>query len=214
MMHLCAAVIVFLFFSEAATGSKTVTVELNVATHQGSERECIGGSTGLTNTSIVVHYRLLEDGHSLAEWMFLAQIRFSGGSLLSQSIAVPDNGSAQVGVQFRLLQLEHGGEGCNCWDVERFSVALHALNSSTVSLAAITNINKFECFSHGQLNSGRQTFCYGNGNEARGVISKALYFSDERAGVECPGNSGSLLISPKGPAVPENCDSAASNVRM
>lgn len=213
VLQLCVTALAFLLLSDAAIGSRTVTVGLNVATHRGSERECIGGSTGLTNTSILVHYRLLEDARSLPEWTFLAQVSIAGESLLSQSIVIPDNTSSQVGLQLRLLQLEHGGEGCNCWEVERLSVVLHASDSETVSLAAITNINKFKCFSHGQLNSGQQTFCYSSGNEARGVVTKALYFSNERGG-ECPGNSGNMLISPKGSAVPENCDSVATDLRM
>lgn len=213
LLHLLATLLmVLVHFSGIAVGSRVVEVGLNIATYAGSEDECIGRDVGLTNTSIMLQYRLFESSAAppQQEWTFLAEVSISGEQVRSHSIILPSD-LLPRGLQFRLLQLEHGGKGCNCWEVEEFTAALHVPNSAAVSLAAFTNINKFECFSRGQQNAGKQTFCFGSGNEARGVITKALYFGGE-VGAECPGNSDSMLISPKGMALPENCDSV--NPRM
>lgn len=216
-LQLGAAMLIFVHIIDIALGRRMVSVELDLATYPGSERDCIGGNIGLTNTSILVQYRLLDAAAAdPRRWAFLAEVSIGDENMLqSQNIALPPIDVSAEGMQFRFLQLEHGGRGCNCWEIRKFRVTFRNVPNSisTVSLVALTNINKFECFSHGRQNSRKPVFCYGNGNEARGVTTKALYFGRDD-GAECPGNSGSELIPPKGPAIPGNCASSSASPRL
>ena len=90
-----------------------------------------------------------------------------------------------LGMQFRLLQLEHGGGECNCWEV--MQVQGRVDNSASL----LTN----HCFVR---------YCGGSASDARGVITEALYFG-LNSGRRCPDTTSSTLISNKGPAITENC---------
>lgn len=197
------------FLTVAVAASQVIKVRLNIATYPGLESECIGRDVGLTNTSIVVQYKLFEVAAVLPfEWIFLTEARIGGERSLNGSISLPTT-DVPLGLQFRLLQLEHGGEGCNCWEVTEFAATLRYPDSeATVPLAAFTNINRFKCFSRGLENSRRRVFCFGSGNEARGVVTRAVYFGGNggASGTQCPENSGNTLISPKGPSMAVNCD--------
>lgn len=173
-------------------------INVSLETRTYSDPGCIGGNVGLANTSILLQYRLLMPPTSW-EWTFLSEITIEGSTSLSVSIVPISDSSQAQGLQFRLLQLEHGGEACNCWTVERLTVTL-----PPSSLIEVTNINRIECYSQGQKNAGQRNFCYGTANKARGIITKAHYFDTN--GVECPGNSGISLFHSERAAVVENCN--------
>ena len=90
-----------------------------------------------------------------------------------------------LGMQFRLLQLEHGRGECNCWEVMQVQ---GRVNNS----ASLLN------------NHCLVRYCGGSASDARGVITEALYFG-QSSGRRCPDTTSSTLISNKGPAITENC---------
>ena len=99
----------------------------NISFIKGSE--CIGGQkVGLTDTSIKLEYREVvncekfdcEVDDSVRKWRYIATITpEERNGNRSINISCPE--SVQ-GIQLRLLQLEHGGGGCNCWEVEEFKL--------------------------------------------------------------------------------------------
>ena len=82
---------------------------------------CVGEDVGLTNTSIIVQYRAVDHNlQSATEWVFLDAILLIGGNFQVDRTLVVDVDN--MFVQFRLLQLEHGGDVCNCWSVGIFHI--------------------------------------------------------------------------------------------
>ena len=183
------AVLMCLCLTGIATGA-TITVKLEIASSHGSEDDCVGGQVGLTNTSILVHYRLYESTSPVVEWTFLRDVNISDNS---QVTTVISTNISVIGAQLRFLQLEHGGEGCNCWEVTNLGTSYCHLNGSAI----ITG-------------RGRR-FCSGSASEARGVTTSVVYFNSN-TGDRCPGNSSDYLIAPKGRPLPENC--STTNPRM
>ena len=170
---------------DVAVSSHLVAVDLTINSLQNTG-DCVGGNVGLTDTSVQVQYREITDsGDRQSDWMTLISIPING----SQNISVMENmtlaNSSVFGVQFRLLQLEHGGGECNCWDVMQVQ---GRFNNST---SLLTNY----CLVR---------YCGGSASDARGVITEALYFNGSNVN-RCPGGSNSTLISNKGPAITENC---------
>ena len=157
-------------------------------------RGCVGGQVGLTNTSILVHYRLYEDTSPVGEWTFLREVNTSDSSLTEISTNI-----SATGVQLRFLQLEHGGEGCNCWEVANLDIAV-----ITEQQQLSIDVN---CHLNGQNKPRR--FCAGSASEARGGTTPVVYFN---ADTRCPENSSAYLIAPKGKPLPENC--STTNPRM
>lgn len=210
---------VLFFLTNMATGRRTVTVDLVMSTEPEFDlsrtpkyrTSCVGGIAGLTNTSVLVQYRLYEG--DLEEWIFLDEVNISAvsaNSITSSQFELPQNGSAR-GVQFRFLQLEHGGTGCNCWEVMHVTVSL-ALSDPPVlrqlAMGNFENINHVKCLVQGLENDGEEKFCFSFANEARGAITQVFFFSND-PGVDthlCPGESRSELITPKGSTLPENCN--------
>lgn len=195
--QLSAAVLVLAFLSNVATGTG-VEIEVTLDLGASSAPEC--SSLDLTNTSILVYYRLYssEPMEPIEEWSCPAEVNISESSS-SQFILLLPNNSFTEGLQIGLLQLEHGGEGCYCWEVLHLEIILH-VNLSV--LANVSNINEVECLSHGQRNDDLigENFCYGSASEAREVVTQVFFFSGEDV-KECPGNS-SLL---GGQALLEKC---------
>ena len=161
---------------------------------------CIGGGVGLTNTSVLVEYRIVNTTSSPAsvgEWRFLA------AEFVTRTINIEKNEaqihhSAADGFQLRLLQLEHGGRQCNCW----------RLNSITVDCGGdMTDNSTAMCSQQGNTSS---LFCGGYASRARGLITE-VYCSVSNNSEPCPGDSDTLLPS-GGPALPSHCET--SDFRM
>ena len=170
----------------------SVSVELETSTVADSDR-CVGGDVGLTNTSVLLQYRTVTLPNSTSAWRFLAEI--SPKENFSRSLEVVPEG---VGVQFRLLQLEHGGGRCNCWRLEILEVVLN--NGTRISLSfAPPHVCLRESDEDTYIICGRYA------NEARGVITRVLT-CDGNISNDCPGDSGTTLISSKGPPLQTSCD--------
>ena len=183
-MKICALVSIVTVFVDVVVSSHLVAVDLTINSLQNTG-DCVGGNVGLTDTSVQVQYGEFSGGSGESDWMTLVSIPINGSQ---NNISVMENmtlADSVLGVQFRLLQLEHGGGECNCWEVIQVQ---GRVNNS----ASLLN------------NHCLVRYCGGSGSDARGVITEALYFtgsSDNR----CPGDSNSTLISNKGPAITEDC---------
>ena len=180
--------VVFLVHNSIAIVSDTV----NVAIRNYDSDTCIGDEeVGLTDTSILFQYRAIINTSVIGDWRTLA--------------ALPVD--TIKGVQFRLLQLEHGGGGCNCWEVQSFSITI---NNRAISEDA--------CYIKGSQSEsksiGNRRFCGGIASDARGLISRVLYFNGANDGEDCPGDSSSTLISNKGPPLPQDYDCSTAIPRM
>ncbi len=166
---------------------------INTAASPGSG--CIGGNVGLTNTSIRIEYRLLrvEAGTTtgITEWLFLHEVPLNGGTVTpGWNFDVSRMDEVVHGVQLRLLQIEHGGGDCNCWNLTQVTIVL---NSQSV-------INYEACFGSPTVNE----FCGGIASRFRGVITQAIY-PTSTIGDMCPVDSDSMLVTNKGPPLPPNC---------
>lgn len=195
--------VVLVCLTNIATGT-SLTVKLEIGSHTPPSLGCVGGDVGLTNTSVLVHYRLYE---GTEEWIFLAEVNISESSVtLMHDLELSSDNDAD-GLQLRLLQSEHGGGGCNCWDVTELAICAH--DSVATRNTVPTDISS-GCHQHGQTytREGQARFCRGYASQARGVVTQVFFFRNiSGPGSVCPGNSDSL-ISPKGPALPENCSTA------
>ena len=199
------AVLMCLCLTGIATGAM-ITVNLEIAPSHDSEDDCVGGQVGLTNTSILVHYRLYERTSPVEDWTFLRDVNISDNS---QGTTVISTNISVIGVQLRFLQLEHGGEGCNCWEVTNLDINVIAGQAELSSSDVVTSY----CHLNGITGRGQsqRRFCSGSASEARGVTTPVVYFNSN-TGDGCPGNSSDYLIAPKGRPLPENC--STTNPRM
>ena len=201
--------LVCLCLTNIATGD-TITVNFMI---NSDNPNCVGGQVGLTNTSILVHYRLYETTPPVEEWTFLSEIHISEDEQIVHPV-IFTNISA-TGVQLRFLQLEHGGEGCNCWNVTNIDIIVIE-GFQTLILVSILDVTTSYCHLSGlaTITTGGQEeermFCSGSASEARGVITPVVYYRNSSD--ICPGNSSDYLIAPKGRLLPENCSS--TNPRM
>jgi hypothetical protein len=160
---------------------------------------CPDRDDGLTNTSIVVHYRLFINGFHRGGWVFISVVNTSDAShnqthYLSQNIELPSDSTAD-GMQLRLLQLEHGGEGCHCWEVEALNLSGYMINEGY-------SMGDPSCFSRGRDDPEQQIFCSGVARRARGLVTEVFYFTNH-SGERCTQRRN--LIPNRGPALPENC---------
>ena len=164
----------------------TCLVRVSFTLYEVPRFPCIGGNeVGLTNTSVQFQYRITTS--VIGDWITLDALPVNRTSDVSHYL---DFDSTVEGVQFRFLQLEHGGGECNCWDVESFSFSVNGTIRSVI-----------DCF---RVPLG-DDFCNGNARDARGVISNAFYFLNNMNSEECPGDSNSKLISDKGPPLLQDC---------
>jgi hypothetical protein len=162
-----------------------VTVDLQIAGAAGS---CVGGDDGLTNISIILEYRIVNNASALTEWMFLAEI--SPTKMFTEEFVIDFDDY----VHFRLVQLEHGGFGCNCWDIITFSI-----RGLVSSLHLSTNV----CLKQ-PGNAAPTLFCGGaRARVARGMITRP--YSAMGIATNCPADSVGLIPS-IGPPVPSECD--------
>ena len=170
-----------------------VTVDVTVDAQVESD-SCIGGDVALTDTSVQLQYREVYNS-SVAEWMTLDVIRI--GTYYNETRNLTHFSSCDVlGVQFRLLQLEHGGFECNCWKVvsleARVSDHMYIYNSTYQCASKENNLN---------------LYCGGCVLDARGLITDVFYLylvNSAEWNVGCPSDS---LISYKGPPLP-SCSTA------
>ena len=115
----------------------TFMVVVNITARPSSNASlCVGGShIGLIDTSVQLQYREILTG-SIKQWNLIANIPVNR----SEAVVGKFNVSiVQEGVQLRLLQFEHGGGGCNCWEVLKFELMLE--NRSWLTL-----MNKYVFF--------------------------------------------------------------------
>ena len=194
--------LVCLCLTNIATGD-TIIVNLRI---NSDNPNCVGGQVGLTNTSILVHYRLYETTPPVEEWTFLSEIRISEDEQIVYAVIFTN--TSVTGVQLRFLQLEHGGEGCNCWNVTNLDIIVIE-GFQTLILVSILDVTTSYCHLNGSATitteeEERRKFCFGSASEARGVITHVVYF-DGSNGDRCPGNSSDYLIAPKRP-LPDNCN--------
>ena len=167
-----------------------MSVELETSTVADDGR-CVGEDVGLTNTSVLLQYRTVRLPDQLLGWRFLAEI--SPKENFNRSLEVVPQLDEGVGVQFRLLQLEHGGGRCNCWRLERLKVVI---NNDTLSF-----VPPHVCLRV----SDNDEICGGFASYARGVITKVLAYNGTIT-EDCPGDSRTTLISNKGSPLPASCD--------
>ena len=193
MMNICVLigiVTVFVVSLDVVVSSHLLAVNLTINSLQNTG-DC-RGNVGLTNTSVQVQYRKITTSDSgESDWKTLDSIPINGSqNFININISVMENmilADSVLGVQFRLLQLEHGGGECNCWYVTQVQGRVN----NSASLLNLTN----HCF---------VGYCGGSASDARGVITEALYFG-QSSGRRCPETTSSTLISNKGPAITENC---------
>lgn len=177
----------------------SVIVQLEYTSLENSG--CIGGPVlGLTETSVMLQYMEMKTSGvpSLQEWINLAVINvtLTGQSFpvrITRFLTLGSSCSVRQGVQFRLLQLEHGGGGCNCWSLDSMSVTLAGELRVFVPIAREEDI----CFTTG-INA---VFCELGAGEPRGLVTRVLYFPGSD-GTRCVSDT---LLATKGPPQPINC---------
>ena len=191
VQQVVTACLVCILCLDVVVSRHSVEVNLSVVpVAPTNNRVCIGGNeVGLTNTSVQFQYRSISTTSVIGDWTALDALPLNRTSDVTHNL---DFDGTVGGVQFRLLQLEHGGGGCNCWDVQSFGFSV---NETIRSI--------FICFRV----PPRNDFCSGNARDARGAISSAFYFLNLNS-EDCPGDSNSMLISDKGPPLPQNCSTA------
>ena len=179
---LTSIVTVFVVSLDVVGSSHLVAVDLTINSLQNTG-DCVGGNIGLTDTSVQVQYReITTSGSGQSDFMTLVSIPINGSQNIMKNMTLANSA---FGVQFRLLQLEHGGGECNCWDVMQ-------VQSRVNNSASLLN------------NHCLVRYCGGSASDARGVITEALYFG-LNSGKRCPDTTSSMLISKKGPAITEDC---------
>ena len=175
-----------------------VSVELDLEIVPVNDSNCIGGpEIGLTNTTVLLQHRELGTDHdSTLEWRFLADIDPNKGLEERLTVDIENNGSTPAGVQLRLLQLEHGGGVCNCWQVDRAIL--------TLSNEMEINITESDFCSVSELDSRDQNkFCGGYAGKVRGLVTKVFMLNSSMGG--CPGDTSNTILCTKGEPVTVSC---------
>ena len=192
-----AFLIVLLKICLAATDS---SARVSVRLEPYNDSRCFGDETrGLDDYMVRVEYRLLysANGSNVSDWKTEFRVDPNAEPMkMDQNIDISAMDSTQ-GLQVRLLQLEHNAGGCNCWSLDSLTLRLTLRNTNQQSISSTELVledgNFTESICHSELGNGG-VFCLGNGYEARGVITRALYFPNIENGDRCPGNSNSSLF--------------------
>ena len=209
-----------LLVTTAGQNDLEVSLELNI----NSPPEPLTCGDDVESSVVVAQYRLTRTSE-LTEWRTLMQINlskgFSGTLLCNTTTAVTDSAYVQPfnRIQFRLLQEQHGGWGCNCWQVNEAKATMRyyenkvaAMNDSMFfSELCFDRLGSSELgfdtsFEFGLDTSSEQLclntsndsmFCSGSANTARGLISGAFNFVHHTnpSLVVCPRGSYQTLIS-------------------
>ncbi len=123
---------------------------------------------GLTETPIALYYRKQVPGAQLVEgWIFLAVVP---AEEFHKNLTLNSNTD---GVQFKLVQLEHGGGNCNCWQVNSLNVT--ATNSDNGDVAIMAD----SCVSPALVQSKKNCIDVIASN-ARKYISQLFLFHERR----------------------------------
>ena len=160
-----------------------------------------GGDTGLTNTSILVHYRgvVITPGETtVQEWTPL--IAIPTNESFREMIPFELSGTAD-GVQFRFLQLEHGGGQCSCWRVTVNTITLNGISAPVSSVCFVTTDP-----------ATPSTACAGSASVERGGMTTVMYLPGRSGGEQCPANSSQGLIAPQISPLLQDC--ASTTPRM
>ena len=189
-----------------------------------NDPNCVGGPVaGLTNTSVLVQYMLRGGGDDNTEWRCLADISLN--ETFNETLLVED---VDDPMQFRLVQLEHGGGVCNCWDIEIFRLRAIDVDDNMRTLLMITDfdfsqtdvVNKYLCNRSGPGVVPGSRICGGDrGRDARGIVTKVFNIDDNNGVVsvdnnECPDNPGRGLVSSSSMESIRIDDSTCDNPRM
>ncbi len=131
-------------------------------------------------------------------WINLAVIPAQGDNIL-MSDTISFNISEEH-VQFRFLQLVHGGDGCNCWSDQQLWVTHHKNNVDTqLNLTDMILLDNVCTRINNEVAPSTSTiiYCGGEVNETRGLITRVVYSdgsSDSaRDMYNCPGDSNTLF---------------------
>ena len=131
---ICAAILT-LASSHGRTSCNTINSTVLYTISSVNSSVCIGGQkVGLTDTSIKLEYREVFDcgaNMSLSQWKQAAVIPVEDNGVQNVTLSYPE---AVQGIQLRLLQLEHGGGGCNCWEVEELEFTFGSGQTAPISL--------------------------------------------------------------------------------
>ena len=175
-----------------------MSVELEIS--HIKEGSCDDDS-GLTTDSILLEYRNISLPNSApdSEWILLGEIQLIDG--MTHEVDVSDD------VQFRLLQLEHGGGRCNCWRVERLEVILNNGTMTNFMLQAHTCAK----LNHDTADGNPDDYCGGPAWEARGLITTVLTHNGTIT-EDCPGDSNRTLIPSIRPPLSTSCAEADSRM--
>ena len=202
MASLQVVILCFALYFDVIVMSHVVTVDLTVdGILADLDLTCIGEDVALTDTSVQLQYREVYNS-SVAEWVTLDVIRI--GTFYNQTRNLTyDSESDVLGMQFRLLQLEHGGSECNCWEI----VSLKARIDNMDSPRSISHPNDTCVKRSTSVEKTRMLYCRSQVYDARGVITTVLYFINKNLN-GCPNTSEEEIISYKGPPLSEDCSTA------
>ena len=129
---ICAAILALV---SSQTSCKVINSTVLYTISSVNSSVCIGGQkVGLTDTSIKLEYREVFDcgaNLSLRQWKQAAVIPVEDNGVQNVVISYPE---AVQGIQLRLLQLEHGGGGCNCWELEELEFTFGSGQTAQISL--------------------------------------------------------------------------------
>ena len=182
-----------------STGTAVLIDDSMVAVNitEVDDTSCI--STSSLPVTVLVEYRLFkalvtstpEFTDPLQQWRTLNTTSTTG----ENNMMVFNIDSEVRGIQFRLLQLQHNGSSCSCWQLNKFVL-------TTRNFVFDPSQNCHSQF----FQKDSQKFCGGNTNEARGFITTAFYYSGTNS-PECPGYSNKTLF-------PEtmHCDTSSPRV--
>ena len=176
----------------AVLADDEMTMEVTITSVDGMS--CSSASS--LPVTVLVEYRLLTSTREFTDpqqqWTTLNTA--STGENFMETF--PIDSEVQDG-QFRLLQLQHEGSDCSCWQLEQL-----ILRNSDGRNVYVFDSSKI-CH-HQLFQNDSQRFCGGDRNEARGLITTAWNRNDI---LECPGFSNQTLF-------PEtiHCDTALPRV--
>ena len=180
-----------------------VAVRLDYTAMANNATLCIGGQDALTDTSPRLQYRLSSQPES---WVERARLNLTSAAGQQRSLTDSfDVDEEEEWVQFRVLQLEHGGGSCNCWMVNSMS-----LQTGPNALTPV--LRQDVCYSQPRSSQPGVVMpvlmlCMGNAAEARGGVTRLFYFNSTQDQSEEKNCSGfdNRLISNQGPSLPATC---------
>ena len=131
-------------------------------------------------------------------------------------VQFPDN---RHFIQFRVVQLEHGGGHCNCWGIANFSVFSTGEDGGrlTVNLTngcAHESMPMEDDILDGCSPQVEQMFCDGSASVPRGVVSKPHLRNPNGSSLPCENIVNGSHVSDPQPSLPQTCDTFPKNVSL